>query len=150
MHSSIDITSSLIVPLLLSLPAAGAGVYVVAEIFKRAFGMNSGKAIHTMVVLLSFAGAVIPYVLKFKGLPIELLGITSPAAYGFSQAIYKAAVYISDHGYLSKLSNLLYKISSLLHKKPASTPAADAAVAAVTVPEAAGTPVVATPSEFSL
>lgn len=148
MHSSIDITSSLVIPLLLSLPAAGAGVYIAAEILKKIFGMNSGKAIHTMVVLLSIVGAVVPYLIKFKGLPIELLGITSPAAYGFSQAIYKAAVYISDHGYLSKVSNLLYKVSSLLSSKPASTPAADAGVAAVTVPEAPSKPV--TPQEFSL
>jgi hypothetical protein len=147
MSSAIDITNVSL--FLLSLPVTGAGVVLIAQLIKKGFGMNSGKAIHTMVILVTIAGAAVSYILKFKGLPLAVLGISSPAMYGFSQGLYKGAIYASD--ILPKVSNLLYKVSNLFSKKPASTPAADAAVAAVAVPPvAASEPAASATTEFSL
>ena len=74
MNSAIDITNVSL--FLLSLPVTGAGVVLIAQLIKKGFGMNSGKAIHTMVVLVTIAGAATAYILQFKGLPLEVLGIS--------------------------------------------------------------------------
>src|SRR5205823_5312229 len=90
----IDITN--VTPFLLSLPAAGVGVVVLAQVIKRLFGMDSDKAIHFMVILVSGAASLASYVLQYKNLPPYVLGMSGPAIYGFSQGLYKTAKVLSD------------------------------------------------------
>jgi hypothetical protein len=111
-----------------ALLASGVGIVLVAQLVKKLFGMDSEKAIHAMVVGVSALSSVVAYVLQFKGLPLTVLGISVPASYGVSQVLYKTAKYVSD--YLPSVQDVLNKVSSLLHKKPASA----AAVPSVNVP----------------
>lgn len=126
MNSSVDITN--VLPFVLSLLGGGAVVVLLAQGIKKVFGMNSDKAIHAMVILVSGAAAIASYVLQYKNLPASVLGVSGPAIYGFSQGLYKSAKYVGD---------LLPKVSALLHKPVSSTAAAnaaDASVAAVAAP----------------
>jgi hypothetical protein len=107
----IDITN--VTPFLLSLLASGVGVILLAQIIKKSFGMDSDKAIHVMVLLVSGVATIASYVLQYKNLPVSILGVSSPAIYGFSQAVYKTAKALSD---------VLPKVSIALHQpaKPAN------------------------------
>src|SRR2546425_12928174 len=118
--SAIDITN--VTPFLLSLPAAGIGVMILAQVIKKLFGMDSDKAIHFMVILVSGAASLASYVLQYKNLPPVVLGMSGPAIYGFSQGLYKTA---------QALKGLLPRVSVALDKPAKATVnAADAAVAA--------------------
>lgn len=125
MHSSIDITNYL--PLLATLFGGGVAVTLIAQAVKKVFGLNSAHVIHLMVMAVSVAAAVAQYLLQNKNLPVEVLGLSSGFVYAVSQAVYKEAGYISD--FLSRVQ--------IADAPSASTPQSDAAVNAVTVPDAA-------------
>jgi hypothetical protein len=89
MNAPIDITN--VLPFLLSLPAGGILVVLLAQALKKLFGMDSDKAIHFMVLLVSGVASIASYVLQYKNLPVSVLGVSGPAIYGFSQGVYKTA-----------------------------------------------------------
>jgi hypothetical protein len=90
----IDITN--VMPFILSLLGGGVLVVLLAQGIKRVFGMNSEHAIHIMVALVSGAAALAQYILNFRGLPVEVLGVSSTSIYGISQFVYKESKYVSD------------------------------------------------------
>src|SRR5258708_22754247 len=94
MNASVDITN--VVPFLLSLAASGVGVILLAQKIKKGFGMESDKAIHVMVVLVSGMMTAASYILQYKNLPVSVLGLSGPAIYGFSQAVYNTPKILSD------------------------------------------------------
>lgn len=141
MNASIDITN--VAPFLVSLAASGVGVVLLAQVIKKLFGMSSDAFIHLMVVLVSGLGALASYILQYKNLPPEVLGVSGPAIYGFSQGLYKTVKILSD---------LLPRISAALHKPVAAsaTAAANQAVAAVGAPaDIAAEPSASNNNEFS-
>ncbi len=90
----IDISN--VMPFILSLFGGGVLVVLLAQGIKRVFGMNSEHAIHIMVLLVSGAAALAQYILNFRGLPVEVLGVSSASIYGISQAVYKESKYAID------------------------------------------------------
>jgi hypothetical protein len=123
-NSPVDISN--VLPYLLTLAGSGVGVVLLAQLIKKAWGMNSDAFIHAMVVLVSAVATLASYILQYKNLPPIILGISGPAIYGFSQGLYKSAKVLGD---------LLPRIQAAL-RKPANTvsPEAAAAVAAMNVP----------------
>jgi hypothetical protein len=93
-NGPIDITN--VMPFILSLLGGGVLVVLLAQGIKRVFGMNSEHAIHIMVLLVSGAAAIAQYILNFRGLPVEVLGVSSASIYGISQAVYKESKYAID------------------------------------------------------
>lgn len=110
MHS-IDITN--VSTFLLSLPAGGVLVVLIAQAIKKFCGMDSDKAIHAMVMLVSLAATAAAYVIEFKNLPPTILGVSGPAIYGFSQGVYHLA---------KALGTLLPKVQDAM-RKPDALPA---------------------------
>jgi hypothetical protein len=123
-NASVDITN--ILPFVMSLLAGGVGVVLLAQGIKRVFGMNSEHAIHAMVLLVSAAAAIAQYILNFRGLPVEVLGVSSASIYGISQAVYKESKYAID----------------LLNRVQAANKAKDVTASSVVAP-AVSSPVVA-------
>ena len=123
MVSSVDINNYL--PFVLSLLGGGVGVVVLAQVIKKVAGLNSDHVIHFMVMAVSGAAALAQYILTSRNLPVEVLGVSAPTIYGFSQAVYKESGY---------LKNLLGRVQIQLAPKQAAAVAADAAVAGVTAP----------------
>jgi hypothetical protein len=140
MNAAIDINN--VMPFLLSLLGGGVGVVLLAQVIKKLFGMNSDKAIHTMVLLVSGVVAIASYILNFKSLPVSVLGVSGPAIYGFSQGVYKTAKALGD---------LLPNVSAVLHKQsPAAAGAADQVMAAMNAPaDVAAEPASTPPNGFN-
>jgi len=110
---------------------------LLAQAIKKMFGLKSGAVIHTVVVALSAVMAGAQYLIQAHGkLPLAVPLGSAINIYGLSQLVYKYGGYAQD---------LIGRVNISLNS-PASTPAADAAVNAVNVPEAVAS---ATPAVVS-
>src|SRR5437868_5701273 len=113
MNSPIDITNVML--FLLSQPISGAAASAITQFLKKTFHMDSEHVIHAVAVLISLLAALVAYYLKFRGLPLAVLGISGPASYGFSQGLYKLCKLLA--AVLPIISPILAKLSSLLNKR---------------------------------
>ena len=100
-------------PVAIILLGGGVAVSVLAELLKKVFGLNSKKVIHFLVAALAFVAAGLQYVTSLHNLPPQVLGVSTPAIYGFSQFAYI---------FVSKVSGFLGRVDVTLEdKNPAST-----------------------------
>jgi hypothetical protein len=121
-------TISSVVAILSAMLGGGVGVYLVAGVVKKLFGLNSAAAVHLMVLATAAVAAGAQYVLTMKDLPPQVLGVTTPAIYGVSQAVYNWSKQIG--GVLNKVQ--AYDALQSAQGTPAAP--AEVAVADVTVP----------------
>ena len=67
--------------------ACGVSVVVLGQLFKK-IAKVEGAIAHVFVIVLSFAGSALQYSRYLKGVSFDVLGISAPAIYGFSQGLY--------------------------------------------------------------
>lgn len=96
MNGSIEV-STLVGYLGLAIGGGAVLVPLLAQAFKKVFGLESGVVIHTMVLALGVILAGAQYVMQVHGqLPIALPGVSALTMYGVSQLVYKYAGYSKD------------------------------------------------------
>lgn len=89
-----DISVATLLGLVGTTVGGGLLVSLVAQAIKKTAGLKSGAVIHTAVVALASAGAAAQYVIQIHSkIPPVVLGISGPAIYGISQAVYKYVSY---------------------------------------------------------
>lgn len=88
------LTTHEILVLLGGIFGGGVAATLVAQLLKKLFRLKVSSAIHIMATAVAGIAAGAQYIISIKSkIPPEILGISGPAIYGWSQLVYKNSKY---------------------------------------------------------